>query len=763
MSYVQLVDYFKVEFERERGCKTVQGIDPEAFRFALSQITDGTIFERFALDFLSKVLGYNFIPIGGVRDRGIDGMEHTFHRHGYERAIYQLTIEKDYKTKIRDSLEKLVKNDIRYDQFIYVTNIPVASKDILIDQFVERYKKAILIWDIDWFANHVNESEVTVRAYQIFIESYLHQFNRPGQTFTIANLEGDPRVYVFLRQQVEQYRNDLKMDEILADTLIVYALEGTDPDKGILCTRDEILERIPQIVKFDPRLLHNLIDQRLKVLSAKPRRINHHAKEDAYCLPFEERLAIQNRNLKDMALYDSFRKDTVSDFTSCFPKDTLSQDDAFALIEEALHLLFSQQGLEFAGFVLRGASQDVFEKYLPDIISDVVEKSAKAAKNRTAVKSALLTCIRNMAYSGTEAQKKFLDSLSRTYMMLFLLQCDPQVATYFSSLASKLRIYVCTSIIIPALSERFLDSRNQRYTNLLLGANKAGVQLLFNEAILQELAAHFRMIRKIYEDNYAGAEDLYTDEMAILYIPEIMIRAYFYARLRGRMGKFDDFLGTFVSPSMDKLEEDLVEWLKSELSLEYVTNASRGIYLDKQEVQLIQEELVKHKKLRGKGAQEKAGIDAYVMLTILAIREQHNELGKGGISGFRTWWLSSDVLTQKAATIVSKEKYSTPCYMRPDFLYNYISLAPSKGEVDQAFRAIFPTFLGVNISYHVPDEVPEMVSKFVKEYKERNPGRIKAVIRELTGKLQNDPEYQVPNRVKTFFVDHLKQLGETVG
>lgn len=63
------------------------GVDPSAFRFALGQINDGNIFEQFGLDFLAKVLGYDFIPAGGVRDRGIDGMEHTSNRRGYERAI----------------------------------------------------------------------------------------------------------------------------------------------------------------------------------------------------------------------------------------------------------------------------------------------------------------------------------------------------------------------------------------------------------------------------------------------------------------------------------------------------------------------------------------------------------------------------------------------------------------------------------------------------------------------------------------------------
>ncbi len=55
----------------------MSGIDPEAMRYALKKIKDGFIFESFAQEFLSQKLGYEFIPAGGIKDRGIDGLEHV--------------------------------------------------------------------------------------------------------------------------------------------------------------------------------------------------------------------------------------------------------------------------------------------------------------------------------------------------------------------------------------------------------------------------------------------------------------------------------------------------------------------------------------------------------------------------------------------------------------------------------------------------------------------------------------------------------------
>ena len=52
------------------------GIDPAACKFALSRIEDGFVFENFAQTFLAPVLGHSFLPVGGIKDKGIDGLNH---------------------------------------------------------------------------------------------------------------------------------------------------------------------------------------------------------------------------------------------------------------------------------------------------------------------------------------------------------------------------------------------------------------------------------------------------------------------------------------------------------------------------------------------------------------------------------------------------------------------------------------------------------------------------------------------------------------
>ncbi len=510
-----------------------------------------------------------------------------------------------------------------------------------------------------------------------------------------------------------------------------------------LMTRAEILAKIGSAVKFDSRVIGDLIDERLNQLSRKPRRIHYHTSQDAYALDYQERLAIQIRNLNDVSLDEAFERDTRKSIESNVPSELANETDFYPIIRTLLQRLFYQQGVEFTNFVLGDSSKDVFKKSLPELVSQVVNESKIITSDLQRVKVYVLTVIRDITYNGTRRQKEFLSRLSHTYLMLLLLQCDPKICTFFTSLAGKLRIYVGSSIIIPALSERFLGEENRRYTNLLKGAREGGVTLQINRAILSEIAAHLRMVKKKYEEYFEHNEDLYEDEATIPYILEIIIRAYFYARMRKQVKSFVEFIGAFVSPSMYRLDDSVVGLLKSDFDINFITNESLGIHLDREELKRIEDQLVEYKKLRSYwGAEKRARLDATVILTIHALRERDNESGEAGIFGYKTWWLTSDITTQTAATDVVGTKYSASCYMRPDFLYNYISLAPKKGEIDEAFEEMFPTLLGINVSWQLPDEVAIMAQQYVMEHKEKSPARVKSDLRELSDELKQFPSYQ---------------------
>lgn len=75
--------------------------------------------------------------------------------------------------------------------------------------------------------------------------------------------------------------------------------------------------------------------------------------------------------------------------------------------------------------------------------------------------------------------------------------------------------------------------------------------------------------------------------------------------------------------------------------------------------------------------------------------------------------------------------------MRPDFLYNYISLAPSYDEANRVFDVMFPSLLGVTISHHIPYDVSTAVHDAIKDHGKRDPARVRAMLRTLGERLKS--------------------------
>ena len=547
----------------------------------------------------------------------------------------------------------------------------------------------------------------------------------------------------------------MRLDDLLADTLILFSLESTNPDKGLFKSEIEIKVGIEKYLKFDPKLIDEKIVERLKVLSTKPRKIIHHTKANAFCLPYETRVEIAERNLKDEQLYNNFYKQTQQNIKKYFSDINIRVNDLEGLITKVFNKIFLKQGLEFSNFVLHGDSQSVIEQNLNDVISLAVDESAVVIPNKEKTKTALHLAIRDIVYNGTPEQGKFLKSLSNTYLMMFLLQWEPKLSTYFETLASRLKVFVDNSIIIPALSEYFLPDGNKRHWNLLLGAKKAGISMFINEALLDELVSHFRMIKSKYDNFFNNLEEFYlNDEDELLFIDEILIRAYFYSKRKGQVKDFDKFIDNFVDPRLRTVKEELITYLQEIFGIIYISNEAWDIKVDPIEKAKLTETLSKKKSY-----DVKAETDAEMMLAIYYLRKKHNESSSSGIFGYNTWWLSKDTVTYKALIkCFSGSLYPVSCYIRPDFIYNYIALKPTTEEVNKAYNEIFPTMLGVNLSYHMPSEVSKIVQEKIKEFHDKPPVRVKQILKTLSDRLKSDPRMRTRKTVELYLDRELRKL-----
>jgi hypothetical protein len=314
---------------------------------------------------------------------------------------------------------------------------------------------------------------------------------------------------------------------------------------------------------------------------------------------------------------------------------------------------------------------------------------------------------------------------------------------------------VCNSIIVPAMSEFYLGDVNRRHWNLLIRARRAGVELIINDTIVNELVSHLKKSFQKYKKEFEAYEDLYSEESQILFVEPILIRAYFYAKLSKPALKFKEYLDNFIRPNFSRAKDDLIIWLKETFGIKYQSDTSLGITISAEEKKALEKELAETNK-----DAVRARNDAALILMIYAQRGENTETDSSGIFGYHSWWLSKDIMTHSVVSRVFSNKYKTSCFIRPDFLCNYISLAPSPQEVEDTFAEIFPNLAGINLSFNLTEEVVRSVQNFISEHHSRsadNPGRVKVILRELSDKLKTDPSVWTHHRVNHYLDEKAKE------
>ncbi len=731
----------------------MEPVRSDTIDMVFGKIKNGFVFERLGQQLMGALLETDFAPVGGFRDRGIDGLEfvHVHSSSDTQKIVHQFSISKRPKEKIENTVKVLNDNDIRFDSLAYSTNMTVRNLDAIQESIWDQYKVFVRIRDINWFRVSVNNNENAKRVFHTFVEENLHSYSRIAHGYDLINVR-DSRIYIYLRQSFDSASQSTSLKESMIDTLIYLGLEGTDSTLGILRSKHEVLRLVREISNFDKLWLEENVTARMKVLSSKPlRRIKHHRNSDSYCLPYETRLELAESQEADSKLYEDFKSQSLYVLREELRARDVKVKDEFSLLERTFHDIYNQQGLEFAQFVESGDGEDAIDKSLADIVNKLVDDSNVIPDNKNRVTPALLHSIRRIVYNGTDRQKEFLSKLSSTYRMLFMLQMDPQLAGYFEKLAGKLRIYVDTSIIVPAFAEYFLDSRNQRYSNLLKCANEIGVELIITPTAMNELTAHMSILKKTYFLRYERKDHIFLNEVNLTYVPEIMIRAYYYARIHGAVEDFQEFYEKFVSWKGGDIFSDLVLWLKDAYGIHY---EGEKLEHDRAEEDELFEILKNYKK-----SEHQARNDAKQLLHIYKVREASNELGTTGIFGYRTWWLTSDTFSQRAFSTIRKSSTRRNPYIRADFLYNCIMLAPSRNRVSRIFRGLFPTLLGVNISFHIPEDICQAVQENMMKYKEIvNTPRFSAQMRTLNERLISEPNRLDRGQIESWFDQRAREV-----
>ncbi|EIZ1011219.1 hypothetical protein MOS09_002821 [Vibrio vulnificus] len=717
----------------------LQNISHELMDIALDKV-EGFPFEKFAQDFFSVIDGRDFSPTGGVHDGGADGILSTEKSNVY----YQMTVQRNHRDKIRKTVKRLRDFGRTVTRLVYVTSQTVAHIDREEDDLSEELDINLKIRDRKYIMSHMNDSTGTLAAFHNHLKSYtdflLNIKTSHDEGYLSSRHIKDPSAFVFLQHEINNRKGNKKLIHSLTDTLILWSLSDTDPDQGILMSEQDIRDKIFGNFSWAENVLKMHINPRLEYLKGDTkdkRQIRWYKKHRQYCLPHETREAIALEAATDESLKIKVNEELQFSASELFDADS----EEYALLAtcalEVINQIFENQGLLFSHFINSSSTQSAAPLVVSDCIDTVLSShTTKTGAELESYREHLESLMRQVFYHSSPTQRAFLTNLSRTYVLLFSLQAEPKIVEYFNSMSSEFKLFLGGDILVKAISERYLETENQAARNLLKIASQSGVQLCLSECVLQEVYTHLIATHWEFHNHFRTLEQYIKPEL-YRNSDKILIRSYFYAKEENKVRSWKSYIDQFVTIeklSEDKGREEIRRYLVSEFNLKFIPNKELESVTNADNVRALADKLLEE------GSKENPHLAYNTSLQVHGVygmRAKNKEISTVTELGYKTWWMTNQTRVLRSTKDIVETEHAE-YIMRPEFLLNFIALAPDGNKVRDGFKNIFPTTFGVQLGHRLESNTFHEVLDKVNEWKDYSEGRITALMSEMCDGLKTN-------------------------
>lgn len=302
------------------------------------------------------------------------------------------------------------------------------------------------------------------------------------------------------------------------------------------------------------------------------------------------------------------------------------------------------------------------------------------------------------------------------------------------------RLLVGTDLLVKSISEQHLPADRQQVTTLLRVCVEIGAKLVLTEPVLNELFTHLHAVDLEYRHHYLPNE-AYLSPEEVSECDRIMIRAYYYSRVGGGLRiSWDKFIGSLLDPASlraksEKGRNELRGLLVQRFHMEYISNEEIEAGIDQEGMRGLAEKLIKQREHKN---QELSINDATMVYATYAQRRKHKESAIYDGFGYRTWWLTKEtqVLNFTAALVVKEG--GVPYIMRPEFILNFVALAPKAAHVRETFRELLPSTVGLQLGQHLAPETMQLLLAGTEEWASLSPERVSVIIGDRVNQLKYD-------------------------
>jgi hypothetical protein len=740
----------------------LKSISDDLFSFLMDRVS-GTRFEAFAKKVFAVHFGETFGPLGGIHDGGADGALSSYVQEiqGKANAFVQFSVtnESSAKGKIVDTIEALRKAAREPRLLVYATSRALPKADVFVQEIFESTSVMVQIRDVERIKGYCNTE---ARANHAFYESFagdIEALSRAAdlKLAAVSEFARDPTVYVYLNYELRERFSKDHLNERVADALIYWSLRDTDPDRGVLMYRADIARAIETAFPAARAVLIPRIDERLIELSKKGmgglERIRHHRPTNQFCLPFEMRKTLAAEASSAVVRQQTFRESIGQRLRAELAKalDAKAEAVCVELIFSTVHRYFIEQGVVLAAF-FEGKMENLHVS--DQVVEDIMVKALSEIEHGKSVSppqfSACMGALRGIFYRSSAAEREYLAYLSRTSCLLVMLQSAPKQLEYLNQMGGNFRLLVGSDLLVKALSERYLEREHQQVTNLLGVCKQLGSALILTEPVLNEVFFHLHGSDLEFRNHYA-AQEAYLRPEDIAECDRIMIRAYLHARrVANGPRTWRDFVNQLTDPDglrskSDGARQALRALMVQRFGMTFMSMDELESAVSRERVSELAERLdearhVKHEELSYN--------DALMVYATYAQRRKMNEQGIYDGFGFRTWWLTKETRVLGLTGEIVRVEGGVPYILRPEFILNFVALAPKAAEVRSSLSGFLPTTAGLQLGQHLPADAMHALLSDAAEWERLTPERVSVMMSDRVNRLKYDRFKQYTQKLK---------------
>lgn len=723
----------------------------------------GVRFEAFAKLVFEAVYGEHFVPLGGIHDGGADGVMSSYVQEvrGKPNTFIQFSATDDSKAegKIKDTIIALKKVGREPRQLIYATSEPLPKADQIVSSTFERDSVLVQVRDYERLKGYVNSD---VKVNDAFYRSFASDISELATAAklalpTVSEYANDPTVYVFLNHELRDRFSRDSLNLRVLDALIYWSLRETDPDKNIRLVRSDVSQKICDIFPISKSVLLPNLDSRLKELSRKDstgaERLRHYRVDDSFCLPFEMRRTLAAEAAEVSVRQDRFREGLGARLAE-EAKHSLTpavSRDCVELVFTTVHLYFMEQGLVLAAF-LEGHLERI--QLSDQIVEDTMVKALSKIEHRGRISPDLfgvcMAVLRGIFYRTTTVEREYLAYLSRTSCLLVTMQSAPKLLEYLNKMGGNFRLFVGSDLLVKTLSEIYVEQEFRQVTNMLLICKQLGASLILTEPVLQEVFTHLHATDLEFQNHYA-AQEPYLKAGQIVECDRILIRAYLHSSKKDSGPKsWRAYMNNMTDPEglrakTGAARNSLMGLLVQRFGMVYLSTEELEKTVSGPKVAALAERLgnergwAKHPELSKN--------DALMVYATYAQRSIHNEVGIYDGFGFRTWWLTKETHILAMTGELVRAQGGVPYIMRPEFILNFVALAPKAADVRKSFSDFLPTTAGLQLGRYLDDSVMHSMLDHVEEWSDLPPERVSVILGEKVNRLTHDRYKKYTNNI----------------